>query len=279
MDISCFLLGSADDIDIYGASVSDDDDDDADPLPWESSKPLKPDDPLLPDGSSSKKLSPLLLLRPSHSSSHSSRPDSERPVISKVNLKNFSGLEGVSSLTLSTQDSVETSSSTNTKSSTSISTTNTGTSNLNINTAAASDASPSLGSSLVVTSAKRSIQAEKSAPLTATNYGKVDTNSPSSPMAPSTSSSTLFSKVGKSTKKHSLDEEFLNSGTSGKDSPFEYYYLKNLNTLMTKCSTLSICHFFRYSTFYKLSPPFNYRRPCCWQCCISRNFRYIQLCR
>ena len=220
--ISCFLLGSADDIDIYGASVSDDDDDDADPLPWESSKPLKPDDPLLPDGSSSKKLSPLLLLRPSHSSSHSSRPDSERPVISKVNLKNFSGLEGVSSLTLSTQDSVETSSSTNTKSSTSISTTNTGTSNLNINAASASDASPSLGSSLVVTSAKRSIQAEKSAPLTATNYGKVDTNSPSSPMAPSTSSSTLFSKVGKSTKKHSLDEEFLNTVTSGKDSPFEY---------------------------------------------------------
>ena len=215
--ISCFLLGSADDIDIYGASVSDDDDDDADPLPWESSKPLKADDPLLPDGSSSKKLSPLLLLRPSHSSSHPSRPESERPVISKVNLKNFSGLEGVSSLTLSTQDSVETSSSTNTKGSASISTTNTGTSStLNINTASASDASPSLGSSLAVTSAKRSIQAEKSAPLTTTNYGKMDTNSPSSPMAPSTSSSTLFSKVGKSTKKHSLDEEFLNSGPSGK---------------------------------------------------------------
>ena len=138
-------------------------------------------------------------------------------MISKVNLKNFSGLEGVSSLTLSTQDSVETSSSTNTKGSASISTTNTGTSStLNINTASASDASPSLGSSLAVTSAKRSIQAEKSAPLTTTNYGKMDTNSPSSPMAPSTSSSTLFSKVGKSTKKHSLDEEFLNSGPSGK---------------------------------------------------------------
>ena len=212
-----FILGSADDIDIYGASVSDDDDDDADPLPWESSKPIKPDDTLLPDGSSSKKLSPLLLLRPSHSSSHSSRPDSERPVISKVNLKNFSGLEGVSSLTLSTQDSVETSSSTNTKGSASISTTNTGTSStLNINTAPASDTSSSLGSSLAITSAKRSIQAEKSAPMTTTNYGKMDTNSPSSPTAPSTSSSTLFSKVGKSTKKHSLDEEFLNTGTPGK---------------------------------------------------------------
>lgn len=228
-------LGSADDIDIFGASVSDEDD--ADPVPWES-KPLRADDPILPDGSSKSKLSPLLAFhRGSHAGGgHSNRPEPP-PVIIKQSLKNFSGLEGVSSLTLSTQDSLETSSvprgnqseaSTHKGGSISAPSTNaicTGITSSSSNTTpltSVSETNSALSSSLAVASnittvPKRSIQAEISAPLATTNYSNSSSNNPvsASQMASSSSSSTLFAKVGRSTKKHSLDEEFLNVGATG----------------------------------------------------------------
>ena len=58
---------------------------------------------------------------------------------------------------------------------------------------------------------KRSIHAEKSAPLATSDTGSSNTISP--PQVPSSaSSSTIFQKVGRSAKKHSLDEDFLNIG-------------------------------------------------------------------
>ena len=218
-------------MDYLAASVSDEDD--ADPVPWES-KPLRVDDPILPDGSSKSKLSPLLAFhRGSHAGGgHSIRPEPP-PVIIKQSLKNFSGLEGVSSLTLSTQDSTEISSavrgnqsevSTHKGGSMSTPSTNaisTGISSSSSNTtslsaASISETTPTLSSSLAVSSniaalPKRSIQAEISAPLSTTN-NMVS----ASQMASSSSSSTLFAKVGRSNKKHSLDEEFLNVGPTGK---------------------------------------------------------------
>ena len=226
-----FILGSADDIDIFGASVSDEDDD-ADPLPWESSKPLRPNDPILPDGSSTSKLSPLLPPiwrgRDHSVGGHSNRHE-DKPVIIKQSLKNFSGLEGVSSLTLSTQDSLETTSVTS-KGGTASSSTNlmstgaaSSASSSNITsisaTSCATEPNSSINSSLSVANVtKRSIQAEKSAPLASTtSYSKINSHnmSASTQMASSTSSSTLFTKVGKSTKKHSLDEDFI-AATTGK---------------------------------------------------------------
>ena len=236
---NCFFhIGSADDMDIFGASVSDDDDD-ADPLPWESSKPLRPDDPILPDGSSKSKLSPLLAFHrgPHAGGGHPNRPEPP-PVIIKQSLKNFSGLEGVSPLTLSTQDSLETSS--GTKSGTSTSTSNVassgiGTSISNTASASVSETKSSMGSSLEVASTnmtKRSIQAEKSAPLASTNYSKLNSNTitPGSQMASSSSSSTLFAKVGKSTKKHSLDEDILNTGITGKFYSILFYQMFRCTT-------------------------------------------------
>ena len=206
-----------------------DEDDDADPLPWESSKPLRPNDPILPDGSSTSKLSPLLPPiwrgRDHSVGGHSNRHE-DKPVIIKQSLKNFSGLEGVSSLTLSTQDSLETTSVTSKggtlPTSTNISSTGAPSSASSSNitsisaTSCSTESNSSLSSSLsVATVTKRSIQAEKSAPLTTTNYSKINSNnmSASPQMASSTSSSTLFAKVGKSTKKHSLDEDFIAGGT------------------------------------------------------------------
>ena len=209
-----------------------DEDDDADPLPWESSKPLRPNDPILPDDSSRSKLSPLLppIWRGGgHSGGGHSNRHEDKPVIIKQSLKNFSGLEGVSSLTLSTQDSLETTSVTS-KGVTSTSSTNimatgapSSASSSNITsisaTSSATEPNSSLSSSLsVATVTKRSIQAEKSAPLASTtSYSKINSHnmSASPQMASSTSSSTLFAKVGKSTKKHSLDEDFI-SATAGK---------------------------------------------------------------
>lgn len=214
------------DVEIYGASISDDDDD---PLPWESCKPLRPDDHL-PDHSSQSKLSPLLpeAMRwrggqskvPAKAREERQKPKVE---IQKVDLKGFSGLEGVSSLTLSTQDSQDAQTSASTKSSNTTSTTkiaSTSTISSSSTTASSTVSTTNLSSSLSVTSnattvTKRSIQAEKSAPL-ATSYSNLNSNtiSPSNQMASSTSSSTLFMKVGKSTKKHSLDEDFI-AGTTG----------------------------------------------------------------
>ena len=71
--------------DIYGASVSDDDDD-AEPIPLF----------LLPDSDRRPGKSPLLL-----------RGNSSPPKIIRQDLKNFSGLEGITPGMLSTQDSLE----------------------------------------------------------------------------------------------------------------------------------------------------------------------------
>ena len=230
----CFQFkGSADDLEIYGASISDDDED-ADPLPWESiekGKPLRPDDHVLPDHSSQSKLSPLLpnFGRGGHSKGGQAKARDTKPKveIQVVKLSQLSGLEGAQSL--STQDSLEISAANKGSSVTStIKTTPTSiapaASNISSPNAASSASltASSLSSSLSVTSnattiTKRSIQAEKSAPLTATSYSNLNSNTiaPSSQMASSTSSSTLFMKVGKSTKKHSLDEDFI-AGTTGK---------------------------------------------------------------
>ena len=219
------ISGSADDLEIYGASISDDDED-ADPLPWESCKPLRPDDHVLPDHSAQSKLSPLLpdlRWRSGHSKGGppKTRDDKPKIEIKRVNLGNFSGLEGVSSLTLSTQDSLETSAASKGSSATSTAKNpSTMSSSSTTGTSSVSTTTSSLSSSLSVTSnattvTKRSIQAEKSAPLT-TSYSNLNSNtiSPANQMASSTSSSTLFMKVGKSTKKHSLDEDFI-AGTTG----------------------------------------------------------------
>ena len=154
------------------------------------------------------------------------RDDKPKIEIKRVNLGSFSGLEGVSSLTLSTQDSTETSiaaKGSSTTSTTKIPSASTISSSSAAAPSSVSTTSSSINSSLSVTSnattiTKRSIQAEKSAPLT-TSYSNLNSNtiSPSNPMASSTSSSTLFMKVGKSTKKHSLDEDFI-AGTTGKSS-------------------------------------------------------------
>ena len=218
------------DVGIYGASISDDDDDDADPLPWESCKPLRPDDHL-PDHSSQSKLSPLLpeamRWRGGQSKGGPTKAREERREpkieIKKVDLKGFSGLENVSALTLSTQDSQDAQTSASTKGSNTTSTTkiaSTSTISSSLTTASSTVSTTNLSSSLSVSSnattiTKRSIQAEKSAPL-ATSYSNLNSNtiSPSNQMASSTSSSTLFMKVGKSTKKHSLDEDFI-AGTTG----------------------------------------------------------------
>ena len=194
---------------------------------------MRPDDHVLPDHSSQSKLSPLLPVqwRGGHPKGGPAKARDTKPKveIQKVHLNKFSGLEGVSSLTLSTQDSTETSASTKGSSSTSttkIISTGTASASSNISsantTSSVSATNSSLSSSLSVTSnattvTKRSIQAEKSAPLTTTSYSNLNSNTiaPSTQMASSTSSSTLFMKVGKSTKKHSLDEDFI-AGTTGK---------------------------------------------------------------
>jgi hypothetical protein len=250
-----------------------DEDDDADPLPWESSKPLRPNDPILPDGSSNCKLSPLLPPNwrgGGHSGGGHSNRHEDKPVIIKQSLKNFSGLEGVSSLTLSTQDSMETTSVTS-KVGTATSSTNimsagaaSSANSSNITSISATSCTTEPNSSLSVAAVtKRSIQAEKSAPLSSTtSYSKINSHNMSAlpQMASSTSSSTLFAKVGKSTKKHSLDEDFI-AATTGKTHWSVFKVLGVCEIWIPKCNIEMyknlILYSFRNATFNKLLSPFN----------------------